>query len=155
MTRQHVTVALNGDGGDECFGGYERYVAMRIAERYRQLPRVLREHAIEPMIAALPQAGAARSRLGKARRFLSVMGSPRDERYLRWTSAISEDLKKKLCTAEFLRIARPGSTLAHLAPWFAGNGRMDIVDRALAADTASYLPNDLLVKVDIASMAAS
>jgi asparagine synthase (glutamine-hydrolysing) len=40
-------------------------------------------------------------------------------------------------------------------PWFAGNGEIDVVDRALMADTSNYLPNDLLVKVDIASMAAS
>jgi asparagine synthase (glutamine-hydrolysing) len=155
MTRQHVTVALNGDGGDECFGGYERYAAMRIAERYNRLPRILKQHAIEPMIAALPEAGATRSRMAKARRFLSVMGRPSGERYLRWTSAISEDLKLELCTPEFLRTAGPGGSLAYLAPWFAGNGRIDIVDKALAADTASYLPNDLLVKVDIASMAVS
>ncbi len=41
-TRRHVTVALNGDGGDECFGGYERYVAMRLAEKYHKVPRLLR-----------------------------------------------------------------------------------------------------------------
>jgi len=155
MTRQHVTVALNGDGGDECFGGYERYAAMRIAERYSRLPRLLKQHAIEPMVAALPEAGATRSRMGKARRFLSVMSRPSGERYLRWTSAINEEMKQELCTSEFLQTAGPGGSLAYLAPWFAGNGGIDIVDKALAADTASYLPNDLLVKVDIASMAVS
>ncbi|HWX39905.1 MAG TPA: asparagine synthase-related protein, partial [Blastocatellia bacterium] len=155
MTRQHVTVALNGDGGDECFGGYERYAAMRIAERYSRLPRLLKQHAIEPVVAALPEAGATRSRMGKARRFLSVMSRPSGERYLRWTSAINEEMKQELCTSEFLQTAGPGGSLAYLAPWFAGNGGIDIVDKALAADTASYLPNDLLVKVDIASMAVS
>src|SRR5437764_4468142 len=53
-TRRHVTVALNGDGGDECFAGYERYAAMRLAEKYRRLPRPLRSLLIEGPINLLP-----------------------------------------------------------------------------------------------------
>ena len=155
MTRQHVTVALNGDGGDECFAGYERYAAMRIAERYHRLPRLFREQLVEPAIGALPEAGSMRSRLGKARRFLNVMGRPVGERYLRWTSAISEELKAELCTTEFLARTSAAKAIGYVQPWFEGNGEIDIVDRALMADTAHYLPNDLLVKVDIASMAVS
>jgi asparagine synthase (glutamine-hydrolysing) len=155
MTRQHVTVALNGDGGDECFAGYERYAAMRIAERYHHLPRLLREQVVEPAIAAIPEAGSMRSRLGKVRRFLDVMGRPVGERYLRWTSAISEELKGELCTTEFLARTSAAKAIGYVQPWFEGNGEIDIVDRALMADTSHYLPNDLLVKVDIASMAVS
>lgn len=155
MTRQHVTVALNGDGGDECFAGYERYAAMRLADRYHQLPRLLREQVLGPAIAAMPEAGSSRSRLGKARRFLDVAGRPRAERYLRWTSAFSDELKAELCTSEFLERTANASALGWVQPWFEGNGEIDIVDRALMADTSNYLPNDLLVKVDIATMAVS
>lgn len=155
MTRQHVTVALNGDGGDECFAGYERYTAMRMAERYHRLPRVLREQVVERAVGAIPEAGSARSRLGKARRFLGVMGRPVGERYLTWTSAISEEMKAELCTAEFLARTSAAKAIGYVQPWFEGNGEIDIVDRALMADTSHYLPNDLLVKVDIASMAVS
>jgi len=155
MTRQHVTVALNGDGGDECFAGYERYAAMRISERYHHLPRLLREQVVEAAIAALPAAGSTRSRFGKARRFLDVMGRPAGERYLRWTSAISEELKTELCTTDFLARTSSAKSIGYVQPWFEGNGEIDIVDRALMADTAHYLPDDLLVKVDIASMAVS
>jgi asparagine synthase (glutamine-hydrolysing) len=154
MTRQHVTVALNGDGGDECFAGYERYAAMRISERYHHLPRLMRQF-VEPAMAAVPEAGATKSRLGKARRFLDVMGRPVGERYLRWTSAISEELKVQLCTTEFLARTSSAQAMSYVQPWFEGNGEIDVVDRALMADTANYLPNDLLVKVDIASMAVS
>ena len=155
LTRQHVTVALNGDGGDECFAGYERYAAMRLAERYQRLPRLLREQVVEPAIAAIPEAGSTRSRLGKARRFLDAMGRPVGERYLSWTSAISEELKAELCTTEFLARTSTAGALGCVQPWFEGNGEIDVVDRALMADTSNYLPNDLLVKVDIASMAVS
>jgi asparagine synthase (glutamine-hydrolysing) len=153
MTRQHVTVALNGDGGDECFAGYERYAAMRVANSYQRLPRFVRKQIVEPALGAIPAAGAQRSRLGKARRFIGVMGRAADERYLRWTSAINDELKSELCTRDFL--AQTSAALRHVAPWFAGNGEIDVVDRALMADTFNYLPNDLLVKVDIASMAVS
>ena len=153
MTRQHVTVALNGDGGDECFAGYERYAAMRVANGYQRLPQFVRQRIVEPALGAIPEANASRSRLGKARRFVGVMGRAADERYLRWTSAINDELKLELCTRDFL--ARTSAALRHVAPWFAGNGEIDVVDRALMADTFNYLPNDLLVKVDIASMAVS
>jgi asparagine synthase (glutamine-hydrolysing) len=155
MTRQHVTVALNGDGGDECFAGYERYAAMRMADRYHHLPRLLREQVVEPAVAAIPEAGSTRSRLGKARRFLDVMGRPGGERYLGLTCAISQKLKADLCTTEFLSRTSGASALSYVQPWFEGNGEIDVVDRALMADTSNYLPNDLLVKVDIASMAVS
>lgn len=155
MTRQHVTVALNGDGGDECFAGYERYAAMRIAERYHHLPRLLREQVVEPALAAIPETGSTRSRMGKARRLLDVMGRPGGERYFRWTSAISEELKSELCTAEFLSRTSSVRAISYVQPWFEGNGEIDVVDRALMADTSHYLPNDLLVKVDIATMAVS
>lgn len=155
MTRQHVTVALNGDGGDECFAGYERYAAMRLGERYSKLPRLVREHVLEPAIGAIPAAGATRSRMGKARRFLDVVGRPTGERYLRWTCVFNDEMKAEMCTREFLTQTAQAKAIRFVQPWFSGNGEIEVVDRALMADTFNYLPNDLLVKVDIASMAVS
>jgi asparagine synthase (glutamine-hydrolysing) len=83
------------------------------------------------------------------------MGRPVGERYLKWTSAISEELKAELCTASFLARTSAAKAIGYVQPWFDGNGEIDIVDRALMADTSHYLPNDLLVKVDIACMAVS
>ena len=154
MTRQHVTVALNGDGGDECFAGYERYAAMRIAQSYHRVPQVLRERVVAPAIAALPD-GATGSRFSRARRFLDVIGRPVEARYLRWTSAINEEMKAELFTRDFLHETSNSPTLRLVQPFFEGNGEIDVVDRALMADTSNYLPNDLLVKMDIASMAVS
>src|SRR5213078_2084119 len=62
-TRRHVTVALNGDGGDECFAGYERYAAMRLAERYRALPLGLRKALVEFPVSLLPTPRSRRSRI--------------------------------------------------------------------------------------------
>src|SRR5437868_12859437 len=56
-TRKHVTVALNGDGGDECFAGYQRYAAMNLAQRYvKLLPAAIRNNVIRNVSNALPQA---------------------------------------------------------------------------------------------------
>jgi asparagine synthase (glutamine-hydrolysing) len=155
MTREHVTVALTGDGGDECFAGYERYAAMRIAERYNQLPRVVKKGVLEPAIAALPAATANRSPYGRVRRLLGVMGKERTERYLTLTCGFSEEMKAALYTREFRVRSAEASPLTYMHPWFSGNGEIDIIDRLMSADTSNYLPNDLLVKVDIASMAVS
>jgi asparagine synthase (glutamine-hydrolysing) len=155
MTRGHVTVALSGDGGDECFAGYERYAAMRMAEGYNQLPRIVKKGVLEPAIAALPQASATRSPYGRVRRLLGVMGQERTERYLKLICGFSEEMKSELYTREFRGRTAEASPLAYMQPWFSGNGELDIVDRVMMADTSNYLPNDLLVKVDIASMAVS
>jgi len=155
MTREHVTVALSGDGGDECFAGYERYAAMRIAEGYNHLPRVLKERVLEPAIAGLPAASATRSPYGRVRRLLGVMGQGRTERYLSLICGFSEEMKAELYTREFRGRTAVASPVTYMRPWFKGNGELDIVDRLMMADTSNYLPNDLLVKVDIASMAVS
>ena len=155
MTRQHVTVALTGDGSDECFAGYERYAAMRIGEQFNRLPRLLREQVLQPAIAAMPQSTMTRSRYGRIRRLLGVMGRSRGERYLALTCGLSEELKAELYTPQFRARTSQSFALTLMQPWFRGNGEIDVVDRAMMADTANYLPNDLLVKVDIASMAVS
>ena len=62
-TRKHVTVALNGDGGDESFAGYERYIAMGITEKYRRVPSFLRESVIKETVNLLPNGSNGRSRI--------------------------------------------------------------------------------------------
>src|SRR3954447_6439063 len=83
-TRRHVTVALNGDGGDECFAGYERYKAMRLAETYRRLPGVLRRGFIEQAVGMLPTSETRRSRVRDAKRFVQAASMPKVDRYMRW-----------------------------------------------------------------------
>ncbi len=154
-TRRHVTVALNGDGGDECFAGYERYAAMRMAERYRRLPAVLRKRVIEQAINLLPSSELKRSRVRDAKRFLKAASMPTVERYLRWVNVLDRNAKDELYTAEFRQQLNGHDPAQLLAPWFASVNGAGVVDAALMTDTMTYLPNDLLVKVDIATMAVS
>jgi asparagine synthase (glutamine-hydrolysing) len=148
-------VALNGDGGDECFAGYERHAAMRLSERYRKLPGLLREQVINRALKLLPESGPRRSRAGKLGRFLGAASLPPVERYLRWVTTVQRDTKEELYTDEFRAEVGDRDASAWLRPWFARANGAGVVDAALLADTMTYLPNDLLVKVDIASMANS
>jgi asparagine synthase (glutamine-hydrolysing) len=154
-TRAYVTVALNGDGGDECFAGYERYVAMKLSQRYANLSGPLRRAAIEPVVKALPGFESRPNILRKAKRFVAVASIPTVERYLRWVSAFDEDAKQNLYSDAFRHETANFRTAAILEPWFAKANGTGIVDASLLADTMTYLPNDLLVKMDIASMAVS
>lgn len=150
LTRQHVTVALNGDGGDESFAGYMWHLAGRLAERWQQVPAALRRPAEQLAQSALPLSGNRRSAASRLARFLSGASRPRAARYRAWLSVFTEELKAELYA--------PGVRPPHddrLAPIFAAHADLDGVDAMLAADVAWYLPTDLLVKMDIATMANS
>jgi asparagine synthase (glutamine-hydrolysing) len=154
-TRKHVTVALNGDGGDECFAGYERYAAMQLAEKYHKVPGALRESLIGRAFEMLPAAANNRTPVGRVKRFMRAASLPKVERYLRWVSVFDRDAQKALYSESFRRETASMDAADFLTPWFARANGAGIVDATLLADTMTYLPNDLLVKVDIASMAVS
>lgn len=157
LTREHVTVALNGDGGDESCGGYERYLGMQIAARYERLPRALRRLAIEPLGRLLPGTVARRSRLRQLRNLLQTAGQPAARRYLRWMSQVRPEYRSGLYSAELqqrLAAHEPGGWLLDLWEARVREG-VSPPDLPLAVDVESYLPYDLLVKMDIATMASS
>ncbi|MFN0084841.1 MAG: asparagine synthetase B family protein, partial [Blastocatellia bacterium] len=149
-TRRHVTVALNGDGGDESFAGYERYLATRLAEGLRAIPGA--NPAARALSRLLPDSIHPKSRLRQAKRFLAVSTMPMRQRYPRWLTFFPREAKRALYTREFAEAAGLGreewlSALLGAAP------AMAPADMAMSLDVNSYLPFDLLVKVDIATMA--
>lgn len=154
-TRKHVTVALNGDGGDESFAGYERYAAMRIAEKYARVPAALRKVFVEAPVSLLPSSELKRSRFRDAKRFLRAANLPRTERYFRWVTTFNRDTKRELYTDAFAASVAGQDPLSILDEWFAKANGTGTLDATLLTDQMTYLPNDLLVKVDIATMANS
>jgi asparagine synthase (glutamine-hydrolysing) len=154
-TRKFVTVALNGDGGDESFAGYERHAAMQIAEKYNRFPSVLRKFLIEKPIEFLPSSELKRSRIRDAKRFFQAASLPKNERYFRWMSTFDRNAKREIYTKEFAEKVAGQNASVFLDQWFARSNGNGILDTILLTDQMTYLPNDLLVKVDIASMANS
>lgn len=154
-TRKHVTVALNGDGGDESFAGYERYMAMEVAEVYRRIPRPLRDLLIEGPINLLPSSEVKKTRIRDVQRFFISASENIPERYFRWMSTFKPAVKPTIYTREFADSVSGHSPSSVLDQWMGRKNGSGVLDKMLLADIMTYLPNDLLVKVDIASMANS
>jgi asparagine synthase (glutamine-hydrolysing) len=154
-TRKHVTVALNGDGGDESFAGYERYIAMGLTEKYRLLPSFVRESVIREMVNMIPTSPTKKSRVKSAQRLLEVVSRPKVNRYMHWMSVFNDETKQPLYSDSFKQQTSQGSATGVLERWFKEANGIGIVDTMLLTDQMTYLPNDLLVKVDIATMAVS
>src|SRR5450755_82962 len=151
VTRRHVTVALNGDGGDESFGGYTRYVANRLASRLDVLPLALRQAAAAAG-RRLP-GGEVTSWSNKARRLTTGLALAPADRYARYVSWFDQDQRAALYTDEFGAVARGSNAPQVIAgPWQSASGD-DVLDLMLEVDTTTYLPDDLITKIDIATMA--
>lgn len=153
MTRRSVTVALNGDGGDESFAGYERYLGNHIAERANRFPGFA--FSAGTLNKILPDSLNPKNRLRQAKRFLAVATKPMAARYGHWMGFLREDEKQQIYSSDF-QAERNGSRPEDwLASLFEKTQQLNAIDAAMSVDIESYLPFDLLVKVDITSMANS
>jgi asparagine synthase (glutamine-hydrolysing) len=154
LTRRHVTVALNGDGGDESFAGYLRHVANSLTGRLDDVPRPLRR-GVAALGRALPRRPGSKTFLSRAQRLLVSVDADSIERYTRHVSVFNAAERAELLDPDFrasLDQARAPGVIA--APWRAASGST-MLDRLLEVDVNTYLPEDLLVKMDIATMAYS
>jgi len=155
MTRQHVTVALNGDGGDESFTGYRRHYANRMADRFHRLPQPARWAMRSVLKMLVPQAYERTHLVAGLRRFADAADLPRPERFMHWMGFFTEEGKRALLNGKVLQEVSSLDSAELLAELFAEVEELDGADAALFVDMMFYLPNDLLVKMDIATMAVS
>jgi asparagine synthase (glutamine-hydrolysing) len=154
FTRKHVTVALGGDGGDELFAGYPMYAGLRWAEFYKRVPPILRASIVEPLVKLLPVKTKNLSFDYKAARF--VTGSKYDTvaRHHVWFGSFTPEEHPQLLTPDALA-ASDGDIYADAREIAAECDNDDLVTQMQSVDTRLYLAEDILTKVDRASMAVS
>jgi asparagine synthase (glutamine-hydrolysing) len=147
LAREHVTVCLTGEGGDEIFGGYRRYVAERYLAPLTALPRWLRRYALPAIVQALPRL----RRLKKIAASLGIDDAPR--RYGHWLTVFSDDMRAALLSEACTELARREDAYAVYDRYY--RGEWDLLDRLLYIDLKTWLADAYLEKVDKATMAVS
>lgn len=153
VTRQYVTVALSGDGGDESFAGYGRYIMMRQLAAFDWVPNPVRRLTTQALRWPLKRwpASALAIKLDKA---FGMLGSGLGQRYHQCVGIVKDQEKTRLYTPhlyELIRLSRGTYNLWDI-PWAKTE---DPLDWLMAHDQSHYLPDCLMVKTDIASMANS
>ncbi len=146
QAREHVTVALVGDGGDEVFAGYPRYRGGLLAQRYRRLPAMLRDGVAAPLAAFIPESSRGLHGLRRAREFLQGAGAPDAEMYAGWVEYFTTEERAALLGES----APPRSPIAALYRAAPSAAPLDAMQQT---DLLSFLPGNLLAYGDAMSMA--
>jgi len=153
LARQHVTVALGGDGGDELFAGYLSYQADKLARYYRALPRALTARLAPGLLRFLPVSHARASLDFRVRRFVeNALADPARSHYL-WRVVFREEHKARLLHPDLL--AEVADTYATHEPHVQAGAGFDELTRFQYVDANVYLVDDVLTKVDRLSMTHS
>lgn len=155
VTRQYVKVALSGDAGDENFAGYERYRTARILDAYRTLPQPVRQHIVPVTLGVLGRLPAVKNLLHQLRVVAQRGALPPAEAYLYRYSVFTPELATILWRPDKLAQLNGTDAAADVAEALNDFRGDNPLDRWLYLDLMCYLPDDILVKVDIASMANS
>jgi asparagine synthase (glutamine-hydrolysing) len=148
-----VTVALGGDGGDELFGGYDTYVADQYASSSIDwLPLPMRV-AIERFARVMPLGSGKRGIANQLRRFLEGAALPTNWQHMRWAMFLSNDARARLYKPAFR--AQVGEQTGQLVSALLDGPGGDRLTKQIRCDMRLYLPENILPKVDLMSMATS
>ncbi|HHT9116991.1 MAG TPA: asparagine synthase (glutamine-hydrolyzing) [Candidatus Hypogeohydataceae bacterium YC38] len=155
LARKYVKVALSGDGGDENFAGYDTYIADKLATLYKLLPRLLRSNCIARPVNMLPHSLSKVSYSYKLNQFVRGADFSPEKAHYFWRVIFTEEEKEKLFSPDCLRSIKSLDTFDYFRQYFNKYPKADLLDRCLYVDFKTWLVDDILTKVDRASMAHS
>jgi asparagine synthase (glutamine-hydrolysing) len=153
-TREHVTVALSGLGGDELAAGYERHRGAMLAERLGPL-RGLVHGLLRPFAEALPDPRSGNQWAQRIKRFVRSAGEPFDDRYFEFLAQLTGDARRDILSSDLLAEIELDEPRDHHRALLEETRDADPLNRALYSDMKLYLPGDLLTLTDRMSMAHS
>ncbi|GAC1380558.1 MAG: asparagine synthase (glutamine-hydrolyzing) [Ktedonobacteraceae bacterium] len=148
LARQHVKVVLSGEGGDELFAGYPKYVIDWLARYYHLLPAPIRNQMITPLLDYLPYS------MRKVKMAGNVLSQPAPHRWMSWFGVFNEQLKDKVLS-ESTKASIDNDSSRVFRNWLTNNPQRDNLSSMLYLDTKIWLPDNLLMKGDKMTMAAS
>jgi len=153
LTRDHVTVALNGDGGDENFAGYGRYSVLKFSLLYNTLVP-FHNFLVLPLTRITSQIFQT-TFFDRAYRFAKTLSDNYASRYVNYLCYFTNEMKDSLYTEDFKEKTGSQNSYTIITKRFSESGSKNKTEQAVYADFMTYLPGALMTKVDIASMAVS
>jgi asparagine synthase (glutamine-hydrolysing) len=155
LASQSVKVVLSGDGGDELFAGYDTYIAESLSRYYQWLPRRLRQNALPSLMNRIPPQPAKKGLLNKTKRMVEGGALESSLHHVRWMIFLSTLEKEKLYHSDLRGRLNGYSTNSIFEGYFSQAALFDPLAQQQYVDIKTYLPDDILAKVDRMSMAAS
>jgi asparagine synthase (glutamine-hydrolysing) len=155
LARQHVKVALSGDGGDELFAGYDTYIAERLSHYYSKLPGVMRTSLMPAFASMLPPQPAKKGTINKVKRMIEGASMDPSLQHTRWMIFMNEWDKDILYQPDLKKTLEQGSTAGFFEGHFQKVRSFDRLAQQQYVDLKTYLADNILTKVDRMSMAVS
>ena len=155
LMRQHVTVAISGDGGDELFGGYVRYAGAALARRYRMLPQFITKGLVARLSSLMNDATDGRHGFRRVREFAQSAWQSEEEMYIDWVGYFSESEKQELYSPAFAATVGGRNSGDFLRQFFRRGAQLEPLNRLGYVDSASFLCCNCLEYADRMSMANS